>query len=127
MRTSRTIATLTVALALTAAACSSSGTADDAGSSASDAAVDAPADADVSIARSRFEPKEVTVAAGGTVTFTNTDPFAHTVTANPDVDPAFGSGLLDQDDSFDVTFEAAGTFAYFCEIHPTMRATVVVQ
>jgi plastocyanin len=127
MRTSRTIATLTVALAFTAGACSSSNDDGEAGSSSTDAVVDAPETAEVTIARSRFGPDEVTLAAGGTVTFTNTDPFAHTVTADPDVDPAFGSGLLDPDETFDVTFETAGTFAYFCEVHPTMRATVVVS
>lgn len=127
MRTSRTIATLTVALALTTGACSSSSSDDEAASSATDAVADAPATADVTMARSRFGPDEVAVAAGGTVTFTNTDPFAHTVTANPDVEPSFGSGPIDEGETFDVTFETAGTFAYFCEVHPTMRATVVVR
>lgn len=77
----------------------------------------------VTIAQSRFAPLSLTVATGTVVSFENTDPFAHTVTAR---DGGFDSGRLEEDDTFDVAFTEAGTFAYFCEIHPTMRADVTV-
>lgn len=82
---------------------------------------------EVSIARSRFEPREIVIAAGETVSFINTDPFAHTVTARDDSALQFESGDMGQDAVFDVEFDEVGTFAYYCRIHPTMRATVVVQ
>ena len=83
--------------------------------------------ASVIIQQSRFGPTEVTVPVGGTVSFVNNDAFGHTVTAKADQAVSFASDELGQADTFDVTFEEAGTFAYFCEIHPTMRATVVVN
>ena len=82
--------------------------------------------ATVGISQSRFGPTELTVAVGDTVTFTNNDPFAHTVTAKDDSAFQFDSGRLGQGETFDVVFAEAGTFAYFCQIHPTMRATIVV-
>lgn len=83
--------------------------------------------ASVIILQSRFGPAEVTVPVGGTVSFVNNDAFGHTVTSKADQAVTFASDELGQDDMFDVTFGEAGTFAYFCEIHPTMRATVVVN
>lgn len=78
----------------------------------------------VAITQSRFDPTAITVPIGTTVSFQNTDPFAHTVTAR---DGDFDSGRLEQDQTFTVQFSAPGTFAYFCEIHPTMRAEVTVE
>lgn len=83
--------------------------------------------ATVEIERSRFEPKEVTITAGGTVEFVNNDPFAHTVTSADGSDLAYDSGSFGEDETFSQTYDAAGSYAYFCEIHPTMRATVVVE
>ena len=82
---------------------------------------------EVTIASSRFGPEAIAVEAGTTVAFTNTDPFAHTVTADEDSELDFDSGDLGEGEAFTVTFDETGTFAYFCEIHPTMRATVTVQ
>ncbi len=67
------------------------------------------------------------IGAGGSVTFENTDPFAHTVTAKDESTQSFASGPLAQDGEFVVTFAEPGSYAYFCEIHPTMRASVVVE
>ena len=80
----------------------------------------------VTIKDSRYDPGEIDIAVGDTVTFTNTDAFAHTVTSKKDQEFEFASGNFADGDTFDLTFEEAGTFAYFCEIHPTMRATVNV-
>ncbi|MGK2929511.1 MAG: cupredoxin domain-containing protein [Acidimicrobiales bacterium] len=83
--------------------------------------------ATVEIERSRFAPEEVTVDAGGSVEFVNLDPFDHTVTAAEDSGIEFDSGAVGQDETFEQVFEEAGTYDYFCKIHPTMRATVTVE
>lgn len=77
----------------------------------------------VQIADSAFAPATVTVAAGGSVTWTNVDDRPHTVTADGG---AFDSGNLDSGQSFTRTFTTPGTFTYLCAYHPEMRATVVV-
>lgn len=81
----------------------------------------------VRIEQSRFDTAELVVEPGTTVRFVNDDAFAHTVTARDDAPAAFDSGALGQGDVFDVTFDAVGQYPYFCEIHPTMRARVVVR
>jgi plastocyanin len=63
------------------------------------------------------------VAVGTTVTWTNQDSTAHTVTAN---DGSFDSGPIQPGKSFSHTFSTAGTVAYHCKIHPSMTATVTV-
>jgi plastocyanin len=71
-----------------------------------------------------FAPMDVTIPAGGSVTWTNRDGEPHTVTST---DGLFRSGALDQDQSFTITFAKPGTYAYLCSIHPKMRATVTVR
>jgi len=67
----------------------------------------------------------LTVKAGTTVTWTNTDPgIAHTVTS---VDGLFDSGFLNEGDSWSYTFEEVGEFEYLCTPHPWMRAKIVVE
>ena len=39
----------------------------------------------------------------------------------------FDSDFLLTGDGFSYTFEQAGTFTYFCRVHPFMKATVIVQ
>ena len=94
----------------------------------SDAPSDDPvaAGTDVNIKDSRYDPGEIDVSVGDTVTFTNSDKFAHTVTSKDGQAFEFASGKFADGETFDLTFDEAGTFAYFCEIHPTMRATVNV-
>ena len=90
-------------------------------------AADAPAaDAVVTMEESRFAPDSLDVAPGSEVTFENLDPYAHTVTAAEGSTAEFDSGQLGEGDTFVQTFDDAGTYEYFCEIHPTMRAEVVV-
>ncbi len=81
----------------------------------------------VEIERSRFAPEEVTVGPGATVTFVNLDAFAHTVTSADGSGFGFDSDELGEGDDFRQRFDDAGTYDYFCEIHPTMRASVVVR
>lgn len=79
----------------------------------------------VEIADFAFSPEELTIAAGSTVTWVNQDPsLPHTATSDDEV---FDSGSLTEGGEFSFTFDEAGTFAYFCEVHPTMRGTIVVE
>jgi plastocyanin len=71
-----------------------------------------------------FTPKELTVAAGTTVKWVNHDDIPHTVVNK---DKAFRSTALDTDDSFSYTFASAGTFDYFCGLHPHMVGKVIVK
>ncbi|HEX3384697.1 MAG TPA: cupredoxin family copper-binding protein [Mucilaginibacter sp.] len=78
----------------------------------------------VTIQNFAFSPATVRVTIGGTVTWTNKDGVAHTVT---DVGGSFNSGDLPADQTYSMTFNKAGTYSYHCTIHPTMpTATVVV-
>jgi plastocyanin len=61
---------------------------------------------------------------GTTVTWTNRDDIPHTVVGN---DKVFKSKVLDTDEKFSFTFAKAGTYPYFCSIHPKMTGSVVVQ
>ncbi|HEX8740474.1 MAG TPA: cupredoxin family copper-binding protein [Casimicrobiaceae bacterium] len=70
-----------------------------------------------------FTPKEVTVAPGTRVVWTNRDDTPHTVTAT---DHAFASPGLDTGDTFEHTFDAAGDYAYLCTVHPYMTGVVHV-
>ena len=70
-----------------------------------------------------FEPKQLDVTLGATVTFTNTGNEVHTATSD---DGTFDTGTLNPGDEKAVMFHEAGTFAYHCSLHPWMQAQVVV-
>ena len=78
-----------------------------------------------------FIPNPVTIAMGGTVTWENTDTAAHTVTsgtAGDGPDGVFDSSLMMANGpSFSYTFDTAGSYDYFCMVHPWMAGTVVVE
>jgi plastocyanin len=83
------------------------------------------ASATVDIVDLAFQPPEIAVAAGGTVTWRNTGSAPHTATAE---DGSFDAGTVQSGASASVTFPAAGQFAYLCAIHPQqMRGLVTVQ
>jgi plastocyanin len=82
------------------------------------------ATAEVKIDNFSFGPATLTVAPGTTVTWVNHDDIPHTVVST---DSAFKSKVLDTDEKFSFTFTKAGTYPYFCSIHPKMTATVVVK
>ena len=71
-----------------------------------------------------FNPAELTVKKGTTVTWTNMDSAPHTVTS--DSGSELSSATLSNGQSYSHTFTEAGTFAYHCGVHPTMKAKVVV-
>ena len=90
------------------------------------AASHAPAErpARVEIKDFMYGPREITVPAGTPVTWTNHDEEPHTITS---ATGAFGSTGLSHDETFTQTFRQPGTYAYFCALHPQMRAMVVVR
>jgi plastocyanin len=71
-----------------------------------------------------YQPPELTVSRGDTVTWMNRDAAPHTVTADGG---AFDSGQFDRGRAYRRRFPDAGTFAYFCAIHPNMRGSVTVR
>ena len=83
-----------------------------------------PATVEVKIDNFSFGPAAITVAVGATVTWTNRDDIPHTVVST---DKVFKSKVLDTDEKFSFTFSQAGTYPYFCSIHPKMTGSVVVQ
>ena len=82
--------------------------------------------AEVKIDNFSFGPADLTVSAGSTVTWTNRDDIPHTVVSSDDP-KAFNSKVLDTDEKFSFTFTKAGTYSYFCSIHPKMTGKVIVQ
>jgi amicyanin len=71
-----------------------------------------------------FVPQRLTVKAGTTVTWMNADDIPHAVASTT---KAFKSKVLDTNDKFSFTFTTAGTYEYFCTLHPHMTGTVVVE
>jgi len=82
----------------------------------------APASVSVSMADLAFVPADITVAVGGTVTFTNDDSVAHEVAGD-----SWSSGSMAPGASYSQTFAAAGSFPIVCTIHPSMTANVTVK
>lgn len=79
---------------------------------------------EISIDNFSFEPT-VTVAVGTRITWVNHDDIPHTVVSEDLV--TFRSRPLDTDEKFSFTFEKAGTYKYFCSIHPKMTAQIIVR
>jgi quinohemoprotein ethanol dehydrogenase len=71
-----------------------------------------------------FAPKRVTVARGASVTWTNSGDQEHSATAQGG---AWDTGLLKPGESASLTFDAAGTYIYYCLPHPWMLGQVIVQ
>jgi plastocyanin len=82
------------------------------------------ASAEVKIDNFVFGPQTITVPAGTTVTWTNHDDIPHTVVST---DGIFKSKVRDTDEKFSYKFDKAGTYSYFCSVHPKMTGKVVVQ
>lgn len=93
----------------------------DGGSAAARSA--APAADTVNIKNFSFSPNPITVKAGQPVTVVNDDGVTHTFTANQG---AFNTGDINSGQRGDVTVARAGTYAYHCNIHTFMKATVKV-
>ena len=70
-----------------------------------------------------FAPATTAVSVGTTITWTNHDDVPHNVVST---ERKFASPVLDTDEQFSHTFDAAGTYKYYCSIHPKMTGQVVV-
>jgi len=95
-----------------------------AGSPGSSAKAPEPATAEVKVDNFSFGPATLTVTVGTTVSWTNRDDIPHTIVSTEKV---FKSKVLDTDEKFSFTFTKAGSYPYFCSIHPKMTGSVVVQ
>lgn len=72
-----------------------------------------------------FGPNDISISVGDAVTWTNDQAsVGHTTTSD---DGIWDSSLLNAGDSFEHTFDVAGTFTYFCSIHPSMTASITVS
>jgi plastocyanin len=71
-----------------------------------------------------FGPQAITVPVGTTVTWTNSDDIPHTAVST---DGIFKSKVMDTDEKFSYTFTKAGTYSYYCSVHPKMTGQVVVK
>jgi len=71
-----------------------------------------------------FTPHTLTVQQGATVTWVNKDDVPHKVTST---DKKFASPTLDTDQKFSHTFNAPGTYDYYCSVHPRMTGKIIVK
>jgi len=81
-------------------------------------------EAPIEISKFAFTPKEITVAPGTKIVWTNHDETPHTIIAS---DGSFVSKGMDTDDRFEHTFSGEGDFSYFCTLHPFMTGIVHVR
>ena len=82
------------------------------------------ATAEVKIDNFSFGPQTITVPVGTTVTWTNKDDIPHTIVST---DGVFKSKVRDTDEKFSYTFTKAGTYSYFCSVHPKMTGQIIVK
>ena len=90
-------------------------------------AVIAPAAADITVDMkdSQFAPAAITAKVGQKITWTNSDPIAHTATATENA--KFDSGTIDGGGTFEYVTKKAGTISYVCDFHPGMTGTITVK
>lgn len=72
-----------------------------------------------------FSPKTITIKVGETITWINRDPTSHPIQS--DTGDEISSGNLPKDQTYSHTFNTAGTYAYYCTAHPSMRGAVIVE
>jgi plastocyanin len=84
----------------------------------------------VRLESSKFDPTELTIAAGTTVLFLNADSFTHTVTEGTNgeavADPIVDRELA-ENRTVRVTFDEPGTYELTCKIHHSMHITITVE
>jgi plastocyanin len=81
---------------------------------------------DTTVDMSGFEyfPRDLTISAGSTVTWKNSDNVPHTATEN---DENWDTGVIGKDAESSLTFDAPGDYEYYCTIHPSMKANLTVR
>lgn len=131
----RYLVALAVALALLGAACSSDSADETTTSTApattttaspptTEATTTTAGGGSVNIANFTFNPSNINVSSGTTITWTNGDGPSHTTTSDEE---GWDSSVLASGDSFEVIFDVPGVFAYHCSIHQSMTGTVTVE
>jgi plastocyanin len=127
----RRLSTCLICLLVLAGCGSSGGGGGNSAQSGSSATTPSPAaagpaaqSAKVDVKSFKFNPAVIAVKKGGRITWTNSDSTAHTATADK---RSFDTQSIDPGKSKSVSFTTAGTFAYHCDFHPFMKATVVVK
>jgi plastocyanin len=83
-----------------------------------------PAPVDIKIDNFTFAPQRLIVRSGTTVIWRNRDDTPHAVASSTRL---FKSKALDTDDTYAFTLTTAGTYEYFCSLHPQMTGTIVVE
>ena len=127
--TTRWLALLSACLCLGLVGAGCGGDDDDGGSADTTEEQPAPAaeagGVEVSMKDIKFNPEDVTVKSGDTVSWVNDDGVGHDVTGD---DFKSGEpGAMQTGDTFEHTFDAAGTFDYVCTVHPGMNGSVKVE
>lgn len=84
------------------------------------------ATSNISIKDFAFSPVSITVKKGTTVTWTNNDSASHKIASDSGDSVSFGSDNLSNGQAFSFKFDQAGTFAYHCATHPSMKGTITV-
>lgn len=120
-RTLRPLAALLAGAALTLTACGGDDETESTSAPAADAE-SAGAEAAITISSFTFSGAEQ-VAAGTTITITNNDTAPHTVSAD---DGSFDSGNIAPGATATITLDTAGTFAYHCNVHNSMKGSITV-
>jgi len=82
------------------------------------------ANVEVTIDNFSFGPQTANVPVGTTVTWINRDDIPHTVVST---DGVFKSKVRDTDEKFSYTFDKAGTYPYYCSVHPKVTGKIIVQ
>ena len=77
---------------------------------------------EISISNFAFNPEELTISIGTTLTWTNLDSAPHTIAFE-----SFESETLNTNDQYSYTFTEAGTYNYYCSLHPSMQGTIIVE
>ena len=85
---------------------------------------DKPSLTEVQVDNFSFAPDTLTIPVNSTVTWVNKDDVPHVIASD---DGLFKSKALDTDDKYSYTFNKAGTYAYYCSVHPKMVGKIVVQ
>lgn len=115
-RTPRAILTLAVLLLpVLGAACGG-------GSGGSDGGATGAAPGTVTVVDNKFEPNKLEIAVGDTVTWEFQGSAQHNVTGR-----GLTSGNKKKGQTFERTFNSAGTFSYVCTLHPGMKGTITVS
>ena len=84
-----------------------------------------PKDYEVNIKNFDFAPLTLTIKTGDSVTWTNNDNVAHTVTS--DQGKELDSSLLTTKETYTHKFVTSGTYNYHCAPHPAMKGTIIVE